>query len=209
MHRIDGAGATQDNLFTEGNAQTGTPATTVTDDWLNDVQENLAAAIEGAGIALQKDNYNQLLLAIKALIAADLPAGIVAHIAATSAPTGWLKANGATISRTTYASLFAAIGTVFGAGDGATTFKLPDLRGEFVRGFDDGRGVDAGRTFAAPQADGVKAHTHALNYANSTGASLTYPCLTTTAAPLATATEPTGGTETRPRNIALLAIIKY
>lgn len=88
------------------------------------------------------------------------PAGQVATYAMTSCPSGWIKANGAAVSRTTYASLFAAIGTTWGAGDGSTTFNLPDLRGEFVRGWDDGRGVDTGRAIASAQADDNKSHTH-------------------------------------------------
>ncbi|WP_390895807.1 tail fiber protein [Neisseria elongata] len=69
------------------------------------------------------------------------------HFAMQSAPTGWLKADGSAVSRTQYPVLFAAIGTTFGVGDGRTTFNLPDLRGEFVRGWGDSRGVDRGRAF--------------------------------------------------------------
>lgn len=79
------------------------------------------------------------------------PAGLVSCFARTTAPTGWLKANGAAVSRTAYADLFAAIGTTFGVGDGVTTFNLPDLRGEFIRGWDDGRGVDSGRVMGSRQ----------------------------------------------------------
>ena len=82
---------------------------------------------------------------IAAKIDQAAPAGTVAYIAGSAAPAGWLKANGAEVSRTTYAPLFAAIGTRYGAGNGTSTFNLPDLRGEFVRGWDDGRGVDVGR----------------------------------------------------------------
>ena len=82
--------------------------------------------------------------------------GMIAYFARNAVPAGWLKANGAAVSRTTYAALFAAIGTTFGAGDGSTTFNLPDLRGEFVRGWDDGRGVDAGRAFGARQGDAIR-----------------------------------------------------
>ena len=84
------------------------------------------------------------------------PSGEIAFFARNSAPTGWLKANGAAVSRTTYAALFAAIGTTFGAGDGSTTFNLPDLRGEFVRCWDDGRGIDTGRAFGAHQGDAIR-----------------------------------------------------
>lgn len=87
-------------------------------------------------------------------------AGMVAAFARNTAPAGWLKANGAAVSRTTYASLFAAIGTTFGAGNGSTTFNLPDMRGEFLRGWDDARGVDSGRTFGSWQDDDNKSHTH-------------------------------------------------
>ena len=62
------------------------------------------------------------------------PAGIISAFAGSSAPTGWLACNGAPISRTTYATLFAAIGTTWGPGDGVNTFNLPDLRGMFLRG---------------------------------------------------------------------------
>lgn len=79
------------------------------------------------------------------------PSGAVVSFARSTAPTGWLKANGALLSRTAYADLFAAIGTTFGAGDGFNTFALPDLRGEFIRGFTDGRGVDSGRIFGSSQ----------------------------------------------------------
>lgn len=88
------------------------------------------------------------------------PAGLVGHFARTTAPSGWLKANGAAISRTAYADLFAAIGTTFGAGDGFNTFNLPDLRGEFIRGWDDGRGVDGGRTLGSGQSGALQSHSH-------------------------------------------------
>ena len=86
--------------------------------------------------------------------------GTVLAFAMESAPSGWLKCNGAAISRTTYSALFTAIGTTFGAGDGSTTFNVPDLRGEFVRGWDDARAVDTGRVFGSAQADELKSHTH-------------------------------------------------
>lgn len=89
------------------------------------------------------------------------PPGMVAHFARSTAPAGWLKANGASVSRVAYAELFAAIGTTYGAGDGFTTFNLPDLRGEFIRGWDDGRGVDGGRELGAVQSGAIQSHTHA------------------------------------------------
>jgi microcystin-dependent protein len=90
-------------------------------------------------------------------------AGMVCTFPTTSAPLGYLKANGAAVSRTAYAGLFAAIGTTFGVGDGSTTFNVPDLRGEFIRGLDDGRGVDASRTLGSAQANLLGSHTHGVS----------------------------------------------
>jgi len=145
---------------------------------------------------------------------AGTPAGAVIYHAANSAPTGFLKANGAAVSRSTYAALFTAIGTTFGAGDGSSTFNVPDLRGEFPRGWDDSRGIDSSRSFGSAQADEFKEHTHTASaksdyytyygstyfYLVRTGGGTFYPSKTVAN---------TGGTETRPRNIALLACIKY
>ena len=160
------------------------------------------------------------------------PAGLVAFFARSSAPAGWLKCNGAAISRTAYATLFAAIGTTFGAGNGFDTFNLPDLRGEFVRGLDDGRGVDGGRSLGSWQAQQVQAHKHisamgeafpnshlfgrssATGYAGTHGGvdGDNYLYYTNDGTPYASGTpNATGvvGAETRPRNHALLACIKY
>lgn len=65
-----------------------------------------------------------------------IPSGTVMHTAASTAPAGWLLMNGAAVSRTTYATLFAAIGTTYGSGDGSTTFNLPDGRGRVLAGMD-------------------------------------------------------------------------
>lgn len=123
-------------------------------------------------------------------------AGTVRHFAANSLPSGWLKANGAAVSRAGYPALFAAIATTYGVGDGATTFNLPDLRGEFLRGFDDARGVDAARVFGSAQAAEVAGVVGAA-VGGCTGGGNVIPAGVTS------------GTETRPRNIAMLACIKY
>lgn len=136
-------------------------------------------------------------------------AGCVVHFARNTAPAGFLKANGALVSRTAYSRLFSAIGTTFGAGDGATTFQLPDLRGLFVRGWDDGRGMNPGRVFATYETDELKSHAHDL-IVNSTDAGGNKIADSNGAGTNSTAsTSATGGTETRPRNLALLACIKY
>ena len=97
-----------------------------------------------------------------------VPAGSVTCFAHSSVPSGWLECNGANVSRSTYATLFAAIGTTWGTGDGSSTFTLPNCAGEFIRGWDNGRGVDSGRTFASAQSDQNKAHTHTTNSTSKT-----------------------------------------
>lgn len=140
------------------------------------------------------------------------PGDIKLSASITPSP-GWLECNGAAVSRTTYAALFAAIGTTFGAGDGSTTFNLPDLRGEFVRGWDHGRGVDSGRTFGSVQSDGFKSHNHELPggwYGYTTATGYTLPGQASTGMIYnSTGTLSTGGSETRPRNVALMYCIKY
>lgn len=128
----------------------------------------------------------------------------------SSAPAGWLKANGAAVSRTTYAALFAIIGTTYGVGDGATTFNLPDLRGEFVRGLDDGRGVDAARAIGSAQSSQNASHTHNFDkWVPYSGGGQVHYYSGSHALYSAAATTAQGGGEARPRNIALLACIKY
>lgn len=67
-----------------------------------------------------------------------LPVGVILAYGGGTAPAGWLVCNGANVSRTTYAGLFAQIGTLWGAGDGSTTFALPDMRGRTIAGHDSG-----------------------------------------------------------------------
>lgn len=149
------------------------------------------------------------------------PTGTVLPYAGTTAPSGYLLANGAAVSRTTYASLFAVIGTSFGAGDGTTTFNLPDLRGRFVRGMDNGAGRDpnaatrtamasggnTGDNIGSVQADDIKSHSHRLAVQNlsagGSGARYGDPYSPGTSTWTTGGIESTGGAETRPINIYL------
>lgn len=164
-----------------------------------------------------------LALAIQQIIVIpdQVPAGSVMYVSRSLPPTGYLKANGAAVSRTTYAALFAAIGTTYGAGDGSTTFNLPDLRGEFLRALDDGRGVDSGRTLGSAQSDAFQGHYH-TSYPVCGQAGVTGDFRPTAGSGSGGTTdryamEPTVGSngtprvanETRPRNVALLACIKF
>ncbi|MFJ2384561.1 phage tail-collar fiber domain-containing protein [Pseudomonas protegens] len=139
-----------------------------------------------------------------------VPAGCVMMCAMTAPPAGYLKANGATLSRITYASLFAAIGTTFGAGDGVNTFNIPDLRAEFLRGWDDGRGADLGRGLGTWQSQEIQSHTHTMPSGHGsvwTAWGRVNVGLGQSAGTFST--DAVGGAETRPRNVALLACIKY
>jgi microcystin-dependent protein len=136
--------------------------------------------------------------------------GLITSFGMTGLPSGFLECNGSAISRTTYANLFNVIGTTFGVGNGSTTFNLPDLRGEFVRGWDNSRGVDSGRVFGSAQADELKAHTHTYTAgATYLNGGLDTPPADSTSTQFNINTGSTGGTETRPRNIALIYAIKF
>lgn len=153
------------------------------------------------------------------------PPGQVSYFAMETPPAGWLRCDGALVSRTTYAALFAALGTRFGAGDNSTTFRLPDLRGEFIRGWDNGRGVDAARQLGSSQASMVGPHTHSItttDIINPTAAFIYNDgsgdtVVSSDNAPAGSGkvqiarffTDPNTGTDTRPRNVALLGCIKF
>jgi phage-related tail fiber protein len=175
--------------------------------------------------------------------------GVISSFAATIAPDGWLKANGAELLRADYPELWAyaqASGNLvaqgskeagnFGDGDGSTTFTLPDIRGEFIRGFDDGRGVDTGRAIGSFQDWAIKDHEHDIAFSAAGGGLSTvfggkstgsadkgalipaYNGGVRTAINVGSSTVPPeervspeniSGDELRPRNIALLYCIKY
>ena len=210
----------------------------------------LPSSITNGGF-LQTDGSGNLSFQI----VAGVPTGSVFCLAVDTVPTGYVKCNGASYQRTgTYAALFAVIGTTYGAAD-SSHFNVPDLRGEFVRGFDDGRGVDSGRSINDPQGGQNLQHNHTASSSvtdpghfhhsfklgnagqsrfNSTLSSNVTPASGTGAANLnegynivsrseeadvgKTSSKTTGvsvntntdnqGSEARPRNIAMLYIIK-
>ena len=157
-----------------------------------------------------------------------LPTGTVFFYLGEIAPSGSLKMNGAAISRTLYANLFALIGTRYGAGDGHSTYNLPDARGEFPRFWDDGRGVDVGRGLGTWQGDAIRNITAQMYLYGQDGSSsqgafgfrkqgergLVWSRNDNNAGVVmdfwldASKVVPTAH-ENRPRNIALLACIKY
>jgi microcystin-dependent protein len=168
---------------------------------------------------------------VTAVQQALLPAGAVQAFAMNSAPSGWLAADGTAVSRSTYAALFAAISTTYGAGDGSTTFALPDLRGIFVRGSGSQTisGTTYNKTFAAKEGDAIRNITGNLSFGAQMAALQTasgaFAAVTTnqympqqaTANTLgigsvnfsATAAGVPTSDENRPANIALLYCIKF
>jgi microcystin-dependent protein len=190
-------------------------------------------ALDGITATVTELNYTDgvtsaIQTQINALTAALTPSGTIINVAMNTAPSGYLKANGAAVSRTTYAALFAAIGSTFGVGDGSTTFNVPDLRGEFVRGWVDDGSVDSGRAFGSAQTSANKEHYHLL-VRNANGAATAgswdgsatdhitsvgsagdsaYRLRATSSEPNVAASSSEGETDSRPRNVALLACIK-
>lgn len=157
--------------------------------------------------------------------------GAIMTFPTNAAPAGFLKANGAAISRTVYARLFAKIGTTYGAGDGSTTFNVPELRGEFIRGFSDGRAsVDVDRVIGSYQLGSLVSydptavsavvtglHSNGADANTRTDLGVDIP-ESTAAYPNADVISATGAATfgiaaaagvSRPRNVALLFCIKY
>lgn len=155
-----------------------------------------------------------------------VPAGAVFYVAMLNVPTGYLMCNGAGHSTTSYPELFAEIGYTYGGSGG--TFHVPDLRGQFIRGWDAGRGLDAGRGFGSAQADDYKTHKHGITLSHEQGGSHDqngFPQTDWTGGMVFHSPDQpdgswcypngagnpmssTGGSETRPKNVALLPIIK-
>ncbi|SQU80861.1 phage tail protein [Escherichia coli] len=179
MHRIDTKTAQKDkfgagkNGFTRGNPQTGTPATDLDDDYFDMLQEELCSVVEASGASLEKGRHDQLLTALRALLlsrknpfgdiksdgtvktalenlglgeGSALPVGVPVPWPSATPPTGWLKCNGAAFSAEEYPELAKVY----------PTNKLPDLRGEFIRGWDDGRGIDTNRSLLSSQGDTIR-----------------------------------------------------
>lgn len=100
-------------------------------------------------------------------LVAGVPTGAISLFGGATAPAGWLNCDGAAVSRTTFSDLFAIVGTAYGAGDGATTFNLPDFRLRFPRGVGSGSAIGAStnnntHAHTVNVADGNHAHTHSV-----------------------------------------------
>lgn len=153
------------------------------------------------------------------------PSGMVQMFAGSSAPTGWLTCDGSAISRTTFAALFAVIGTTYGAGNGSTTFNIPDCRGIFVRGVGTQTisSISYTGTLGATQGDQLQGHFHSMSnatglatyqlanvWAANAGSNGGGPVTVSVGAATSDGTNgtPRVGAETRPANISMNYIIK-
>lgn len=186
---------TPDNLFHDGNPLTGELGTIVDAEHLNnvqgavrDAQSELITVLTAAGINVDPAKQNQLLTALKALLlsrsnpfadiksdgaaaiatalsnlglgeGSALPVGVPVPWPSATPPTGWLKCNGAAFSLAQYPRLAVAY----------PSGTLPDLRGVFIRGWDDGRGLDSGRAILSYAADKMRKHTHGFLFGNGDG----------------------------------------
>lgn len=172
------------------------------------VEGDNPSTLAGMGI---KDTYTKPEIEAMIAQASALPVGATVAFPVNKVAPGFLELDGSVKSIAVYPDLAAFLGTVFNKGDeGAGNFRLPESRGEFLRGWDHGRGIDAGRAIGTYQSDDFKSHTHTLppNSAQNTAGGGIYwnggPNGLSSAGP----TNATGGTETRPRNLAVVWCIK-
>ncbi|MBC7420181.1 MAG: tail fiber protein [Bdellovibrio sp.] len=152
------------------------------------------------------------------------PAGLIGPFPMNACPAGWLEANGAAVSRTAYASLFTAIASTYGPGNGTTTFNLPDYRGYFLRGWNNASGNDPDAASRTNRGDGVTgdsvgtkqtnqlgSHIHTTDYGLRTSAATSNGAGTELhegGVPTGTLnTSAAGGNETRPKNINVIYCI--
>ncbi len=219
-------------------AQTGTGTTFVMDTSPTLVTPAIGAAT--ATTPTTGDNSTNVATTafvqttVSSAVAFAVPTGTMLEFAANRAPTGYLICDGSAVSRTTYTNLFNVIGTIYGAGNGTTTFNVPNCLGIFTRGFDSSGVVDPSRTFGSTQAGAIQGHNHTATSAVSdpghhhsttawafgfgssgapAGSSLGQGVITSTTSgtgiTVGTTIGNTGGSETRPINIAVTKIIKY
>lgn len=182
---------------------------------MQELRDNITALAEGATGAPEVEAPALSDAAIHTV----LPAGCVIASMRDTVPNGFLECDGSAVNRTTYADLFTAIGVIYGNGDGSTTFNIPDLRGEFLRGYDNGAGTDpdagsrtdrgdttTGDAVGTGQACGIESHTHAGTYYKNVPAGLGQTAGGTWGA---SAIDSTGGNETRPVNVSVMYCIRY
>jgi hypothetical protein len=195
-------------------AITGTAVIT-TDSRLSDARTPIDSSV----------SFSKLVQAVQNTL---VPTGSVvafAFNASAGIPEGWLECNGFAVSRSTYSNLHSKIGVSYGSGDGSTTFNLPDLRGYFIRGSGTNSDGTASGSFATKQSDDVKPHIHPVSWGfgncvlnvyvseagRSSGGSSTVTNVSVVSGTVSGGISigPNSGTETRPKNIAMMYCIKF
>lgn len=219
-----------------------TSGNTITASGQNANENTIVNEINGALDSANIENASILVEDLNAEVTAKfVPTGTVYFwVGSTnSIPSGYLYCNGQAVSRTTYAALFAVIGESFGEGNNSTTFNVPDMRGHFVRGMNDGSGNDpdaadrtaqttggnTGDNIGSVQTSTFTAHTHiqdshthsfsaseiiASTHRGGSSSSIRMDNITSQTTGGTVATnQNSGGNETRPININMAGIIKF
>ena len=188
---------------------------------LNDTHYDATSGTSWRWTGVYWQNWVSTVTNESAAFNAFIVSGVIGEVTswpADAIPSNFLECDGSEVSRTTYADLYAVIGDTYGAGDGSTTFLLPDLRGQFLRGLDESGTVDpdgAGRTIGDSQTDGFETHTH--TYVEMTGQNTGHisggPSVSARNLTLTTRTTNAGTdggiSETRPKNVSVKFCIRF
>ncbi|GFM82874.1 hypothetical protein PSCICN_35660 [Pseudomonas cichorii] len=177
--------------FVDENTVSGAPGSLISASWGNAVTDELLAVIRAGKLEPKEDDLDQLLEAIRSIIQNDayvkgrvynkeemdallklsnaVPVGMMAAFPVAAVPPGFLEVDGSLQSTAAYPDLAAYLGTRFNqAGDPSGYFRLPESRGEFLRGWDHGRGVDADRAMGSSQLDAFQNITGVIGFRGGT-----------------------------------------
>lgn len=220
---IQGASLLLGNNVTNSKYLTVQPPTGMTNNYSITLPSNNTS---GGTVLLEYDTNNNIIQSTSTSLVGFNPPGAVIMYAGTSTPTGYLRCDGTVYSRTTYSTLFTAISTSYGIGDGSTTFNVPDMRGMFPRGVDEGSGNDPdsgsrSNSYGGNTGDNVgsiqgwqyQEHGHPLAISNTAGGQISGVAGSVTGFPpiydTPNAIQISGGNQTNPINTYFYFIIKY
>ncbi len=238
-------GADTDAPYIDGNPQNGTPGSPVPAAAIEHTQREIVNLIIAGELVPDQGDLSQLSLAVQAMIdkslssvSSGVPIGVPFFHIGIQPPQNAIELGGFELSRTNYPELWGRINDpsfnfdittdsewlagrwgCYSSGDGITTFRVPETRGEFIRGWDNGRGVDVGRLIGEFQDHLLGAHDHARTSDGSltvsrhgSDALFDARSLIASANDLTFNTQRTGmtgGNENRPRNISWMVCVNY